>query len=124
MNLLDFEYLKNNLDTSNLYGSDSCIANLFLLQTKYNTELKIKNGILIRYYYGDENRTGYGFPIPIKSDYAQARPQNWLANALNVLIEDAREQNRPMSFCLLTQEQKNQLDATSSAKITSRSTNS
>ena len=110
MNLLDFEYLKNNLDTSNLYGSDSCIANLFLLQTKYNTELKIKNGILIRYYYGDENRTGYGFPIPIKSDYAQARPQNWLANALNVLIEDAREQNRPVNFCLLTQEQKNQLD--------------
>ena len=67
MNLLDFEYLKNNLDTSNLYGSDSCIANLFFLQSKYNTELKIKNGILIRYYYGNENRTGYGFPIPIKS---------------------------------------------------------
>ena len=107
MNLLDFEYLKNNLDTSSLYGSDSCIANLFLLQTKYNTELKIKNGILIRYYYGDENRTGYGFPIPIKSD---AKSQDWLANALNIIIEDAGEQNRAVSFCLLTQEQKNQLD--------------
>ena len=107
MNLLDFEYLKNNLDTSSLYGSDSCIANLFLLQTKYNTELKIKNGILIRYYYGDENRTGYGFPIPIKSD---EKSHNWLANALNIIIQDAGEQNRAVSFCLLTQEQKNQLD--------------
>lgn len=107
MNLLDFEYLKNNLDTSSLYGSDSCIANLFLLQTKYNTELKIKNGILIRYYYGDENRTGYGFPIPIKSD---EKSQNWLTNALNIIIQDAGEQNRAVSFCLLTQEQKNQLD--------------
>ena len=107
MNLLDFEYLKNNLDTSNLYGSDSCIANLFLLQTKYNTELKIKNGILIRYYYGDENRTGYGFPISIKS---ADKSQNWLSEAINVLIDDAHSQNRPLSFCLLTQEQKNQLD--------------
>ena len=107
MNLLDFEYLKNNLDTSNLYGSDSCIANLFLLQTKYNTELKIKNGILIRYYYGDENRTGYGFPIPIKSP---SKPQNWLSEAISVLIDDAHLQNRQLRFCLLTQEQKNQLD--------------
>ena len=107
MNLLDFEYLKNNLDTSNLFGSDSCIANLFLLQTKYNTELKIKNGILIRYYYGDENRTGYGFPIPIKSPDKSSK---WLSGAINVLIEDAQSQNRPLSFCLLTQEQKNQID--------------
>lgn len=107
MNLLDFEYLKNNLDTSSLYGCDSCIANLFLLQTKYNTELKIKNGILIRYYYGDENRTGYGFPIPIKS--AEKSP-NWLSEAISVLIDDAHSQTRPLSFCLLTQEQKNQLD--------------
>lgn len=107
MNLLDFEYLRNNLDTSNLYGSDSCIANLFLLQTKYNTELKIKNGILVRYYYGDENRTGYGFPIPIKS---AEKSSNWLSEAISVLIDDAHSQTRPLSFCLLTQEQKNQLD--------------
>ena len=32
MNLQDFEYLENNLDTQGLYGSDTCIANLFLLQ--------------------------------------------------------------------------------------------
>ena len=108
MNLLDFEYLKNNLDTSNLFGCDSCIANLFLLQSKYNTELKIKDGILIRYYYGNENRTGYGFPIPIKS---AEKSSNWLTDAISVLIDDAHSQNRPLNFCLITQEQKNQLDA-------------
>ena len=50
MNLLDFGYLENNLDTRGLYGSDTCIANLFLLQQKYNTWLKIHNNILFRYY--------------------------------------------------------------------------
>ena len=55
MNLQDFEYLENNLDTQGLYGSDTCIANLFLLQEKYNTWLKIHKNILFRYYYGDEN---------------------------------------------------------------------
>ena len=107
MNLLDFEYLKNNMNTAGFSGSDSSLANLFLLQKKYNTELKIKNNVLIRYYYGDENRNGYGFPIPIKP--AVISPE-WLVSALNTLIEDAREQNRPLSFCLLTQKQKNLLD--------------
>ena len=108
MNLLDFEYLKNNMNTAGFFGSDSSLANLFLLQNKYNTELKIKNDVLLRYYYGDENRTGYGFPIPIKP---ASLSQDWLVSAMNTIIEDAREQNRPVSFCLLTQEQKNQLDS-------------
>ena len=71
MNLQDFEYLENNLDTQGLYGSDTCIANLFLLQEKYNTWLKIHKNILFRYYYGDENRSGYGFPVPLKSAFIQ-----------------------------------------------------
>ena len=108
MNLLDFEYLKNNMNTAGFFGSDSSLANLFLLQNKYNTELKIKNDVLLRYYYGDENRTGYGFPIPIKP---ASLSQDWLVSAINTIIEDAAEQNRAVSFCLLTQEQKNQLDA-------------
>ncbi len=108
MNLLDFEYLKNNLNTADFSGSDSSLANLFLLQKKYNTELKIKNDVLIRYYYGSENRTGYGFPIPIKP---AAITEQWLTAAINLIIEDSREQSRPLQFCLLTQEQKNQLDS-------------
>ena len=108
MNNLDFEYLKNHMNTEGLFGSDSSLANLFLLQKKYNTELKIKNDIIIRYYYGNENRTGYAFPIPVKP---AAVTENWLVSAINYITEDAREQNRPVGFCLITQEQKNQLDS-------------
>ena len=107
MNNLDFEYLKNHMNAAGFFGSDSSLANLFLLQKKYNTELKIKNDFLIRYYYGSENRSGYGFPIPINS--VTEKP-NWLAAALHIIIEDAKEQKRPLHFCLLTQDQKNQLD--------------
>ena len=106
MNLLDFEYLENNLDTKGQYGSDTCIANLFLLQEKYNTWLKIYNNILFRYYYGDENRTGYGFPLPLKN-----APDDWLKAALEYIFEDARLQQRTPAFCLITREQKEQLDS-------------
>ena len=101
MNLQDFEYLSSNLDSASLFGSDSSIANLFLLQEKYNTELKIQKNILLRYYYGDENRSGYGFPLPMKK-----APENWLKTALEVIFDDAQAQNRPVSFCLITGEQK------------------
>lgn len=105
MNLLDFEYLENNLDTRGQYGSDTCIANLFLLQEKYNTWLKIHNNILFRYYYGDENRTGYGFPMPLKN-----APEDWLKAAIEFILEDARVQQRTPAFCLISREQKKLLD--------------
>ena len=120
MNQLDFEYLKNNMNTAGFFGSDSSLANLFLLQEKYNTELKIKNDLLIRYYYGSENRTGYGFPIPIKPAEISS---DWLTSALNLIMEDARAQNRPLQFCLLTQEQKNQLDKCLAENFPGRSVN-
>ena len=109
MNLLDFEYLEKNLDTANLYGSDSCIANLFLLQEKYNTQLKIHKDILFRYYYGDENRTGYGFPIPIKN--SSNSTDDFLRTAIEIILEDSRAENCAPAFCLITQEQKNLIDA-------------
>lgn len=101
MNLQDFEYLSSNLDSASLFGSDSSIANLFLLQEKYNTELKIQKNILLRYYYGVENRSGYGFPLPMKN-----APENWLKTALELIFDDAQAQNRPVRFCMITGEQK------------------
>ena len=115
MNLCDFEYLKNQMDTSRFLGSDACLANLFLLQDKYNTELKIHNNMLFRYYYGDENRTGYGFPIPIKpvsadKDFPAPFTTAWIKAALEYIFTDAHAQNRAVSFCLITQEQKTLID--------------
>ena len=112
MTLRDFAYLNSNLDTKDLYGSDSCIANLFLLQEKYNTQLKIHNNILFRYYSGEENRTGYGFPIPMKNDYYIEENDDkleFLKTALDVIFSDT-ENNRTPAFCLITQEQKNLID--------------
>lgn len=106
MNLLDFEYLENNLDTKNLYGSDSCIANIFLLQEKYNTQLKIHNNILFRYYFGDENRTGYGFPIPIENN----DDPEYLKSAIEYIVNE-NQKNLAPAFCLITQDQKNQIDS-------------
>lgn len=103
MNSQDFKYLNDNLQTAGLFGSDASIANMFLLQEKYNTELKIVKNVLIRYYYGDENRTGYAFPLFLKKDIP-------LKQALEIIFEDAREQKREVSFCLITQEQKRALD--------------
>ena len=112
MNLRDFAYLNSSLDTKDLYGSDSCIANLFLLQEKYNTQLKIHNNILLRYYNGEENRTGYGFPIPMKNGYYIEENDGkieFLKTALDVIFSDT-ENNRTPAFCLITQEQKNLID--------------
>ncbi len=107
MNFQDFEYLSSNLASSSLLGSDTSAANLFLLQEKYNTELKIHKNILFRYYYGDENRTGYGFPLAMKSlSNKENSPENWIKTALEYIFEDAKAQNRPVSFCLLTSAQK------------------
>jgi len=108
MNIQDFEYLSSNLESSGLFGSDTSIANLFLLQDKYNTELKIQKNILFRYYHGSQNlknRTGYGFPLPMKNP-----PQDWLKTALEYIFEDAKAQKRPVAFCLLTSEQKTQIN--------------
>lgn len=172
MNIQDFEYLKSNLDSSDLFGCDTSIANLFLLQEKYNTELKIHKDILFRYYYGSENRTGYGFPLrlipspaggisspaaaaekipspankipspagtsstgaraeKIGADGAQISggKQNspsdllWLKTALEHIFEDAHAQNRAISFCLLTSEQKNKINECLSLYFPDRNVN-
>lgn len=121
MNFQDFEYLSCNLASSGLFGSDTSIANLFLLQEKYNTELKIHNNILFRYYHGtqdSENRTGYGFPLPMKNP-----PQDWLKTALEFIFEDAKAQKRPVAFCLLTSEQKSLINDCLACHFPGRSIN-
>ena len=124
MNYQDFEYLQSNLDSSDLFGSDTSIANIFLLQEKYNTELKIYKNILFRYYYGDENRTGYGFPIPMKSvTSSEKTPENWLKTALEYIFEDSRIQNRPAAFCLLTSSQKTLINNTLTQFFPNRTVN-
>ena len=75
---------------------------------------KIHKNILFRYYYGDENRCGYGFPIPLKSAFIREKSVDkdaWLKSALEYIFEDSKAQHRPLSFCLITREQKELLDS-------------
>ncbi len=105
MSFQDFEYLKNNLKTSGLMGSDSSLANILLLQEKYNTELKIVNDTFFRYYSGSENRSGYAFPLAMKN-----AGEDWLKFSIDYILKDAKDKNRIPAFCLISQEQKSRLD--------------
>ena len=106
MNLADFEYIAQNLNTTNLLGSDSSLGSIFLLQPKYKTELKIQNQIFFRKYFGTENRFGYGFPLPLST----LPPTAHLPQALAFIFQQNPDKT-DIHFCLCTQEQKNQLDA-------------
>lgn len=111
MNYFDFSFIAENLETSDIYGSDSSVANMYLLQKKYNTQFKIKKNVLLRYYTGGENRTGYAFPLFLKSPEATTSFEEKLHIALELIFEDAAEEKREARFCLITQEQKNQIDS-------------
>ena len=106
LNPIDLEYLSQNLNTSGLLGSDSALGNVFLLQPKYNTELKIQNNILIRKYFGTENRFGYAFPLPLSNPPAG----DYLSQAISYIFQQNLDKT-DIHFCLCTQDQKNELDA-------------
>lgn len=103
MNLCDFEYIKQNINTSDLMGSDSCLANIYLLQPKYKTEIKIKDNVLYRKYFGTENRFGYAYPISLSRD------EKYIKKALSEIFLKNPE-IEDISFCLCTQFQKNKID--------------
>ena len=100
--LQDFKFLKENLQTSQLWGSDCSIVNIFLLQKKYDIKIAIHEGILFRYYSGSENRSGYCFPLTLAGS-----DEGYLCRALSLIFEDAASQGQSVHFCLLTEEQKN-----------------
>lgn len=111
MNFFDFSFVAENLENSDLYGSDSSVANMYLLQNKYNTQFKIKKNVLLRYYTGNENRTGYASPLFLKGSDLPLSSDEKLRLALELIFEDAAEEKREVRFCLITQEQKNQIDS-------------
>lgn len=104
--LQDFKFLSENLKSATLWGSDCSIVNIFLLQKKYNIKIAIKDGIFFRFYTGAENRTGWAFPLAL-----EGTGDSYLAHALELLFGDAKEQENPLRFCLLTEEQKNAVSA-------------
>lgn len=104
MDISDFTFLRSSLSTKGLMASDSALANIFLLEPKYHTEIAVKNDTLIRKYNGKDNRSGFAFPIPLKN-----APDDYLKNAVSDLLKKHSDKT-PLRFCLCTMEQKNALD--------------
>lgn len=99
------KYLQENLDRNSLMGSDTSLANIFLLAEKYQTKICIKDDIFFRFYNGQNSRYGFAFPLPLK--HAKA---DYLKTAIQLFIDYAKEKKEALSFCLFTQNQKNLLD--------------
>ena len=112
LTLNDFYFLKNCISDSELEGSDTSLVNIFLLQKKYDTKTAIAGGFLFRYYTGGENRTGYGFPLKLHGQNLPEGDKNSsLHTAISFIVDDAESNHRDVKFCLLTESQKNLLDA-------------
>ncbi len=109
LSLDDFHFLKDNIHDETLEGSDASLVNIFLLQKKYDTKTAIEGGFLFRYYTGGENRTGYGFPIKIQK--CADSEHSCLHDAVALIVSDAKLNGRAVKFCLLTENQKNEIDS-------------
>lgn len=104
MDLLDFEFLKNNLNTHGLNGSDSSLGNLFLLQERYKINLLLQNNLLLRYFDFSESIHGYAFPLTLKTSN-----QDYLQEFINQITN--KEVKDKIPLCLFSAEQKNEFDS-------------
>lgn len=87
-------------------GSDLAWANVYLLRAKYNTRIAIDEGFLYRRYDGRTRLQGYTFPLSLEP----SPDEGALRLALARVEQDAEDNGRELSFCLLTAEQKELLE--------------
>lgn len=80
--------------------SDVSFANLYLLRTKYDTEICRYRDFLIRRYHGSGARNGYTFPLG-RGD---------VPRALHEIEQDAAARGERLRFAFLTADQKKQLE--------------
>lgn len=76
-------------------GNDLSFANIYLLREKYGISIALEGDVLYRHYGGLGRLQGYAFPFG--SDDAEA--------ALRRIEDDAVARQRPLQFCLLTDEE-------------------
>lgn len=76
-------------------GNDLSFANIYLLREKYATTVAMENGVLYRHYGGNGRLQGYAFPCGAVDTEA----------ALGRIETDAVIRQRPLQFCLLTDEE-------------------
>ena len=104
MDLQEFKYLRENLDTNGLQGNDCSLVNIFLYAEKYHISTKIVKNTFCRKYLGQGINYGYAFPIPFKN-----APKDFLPQVLEDLLTE-NDNFAGINFTYLTENQKNQLD--------------
>ncbi len=104
MDLQEFKYLRENLDTDGLQGNDCSLVNIFLYAEKYHISTKIVKNTFCRKYLGQGINYGYAFPIPFKN-----APKDFLPQILEDLLTE-NDDFDGINFTYLTENQKNQLD--------------
>lgn len=105
--LSDKEWIEKCVKEAQYIGSDAAFANIYLLRSKYNIKVTYYKDLLIRYYEGLGNRKGYTFPLGRKD----------VLSALYAIEQDAKEMNRPLEFCFVTEQQKEILENTFAGRI-------
>lgn len=76
-------------------GNDLSFTNIYLLREKYATTVAMEEGVLYRHYGGNGRLQGYAFPCGAADAEA----------ALCRIEADAAALQRPLQFCLLTDEE-------------------
>lgn len=103
MTIKDFLLLKEKIDTSDCFGSDTSIGNLFILQDRYKIQMQIKDTFLLREYDYSESIRGFSYPLIIG---------NKGESSLNVFLSEITKNftKNQIQLCLFTEQQKNELD--------------
>ena len=106
-NTPDIAPIRENLNIcrgNRRFGSDTSLANIFLLAGKYDTKIACAGGALLRYYSGGKpNRRGYGFPL-----YCGEAD---IAELIGLLYRDSQERGVPFAFCLCDENQRAVIDS-------------
>lgn len=96
----DGRWIMDIVRKSECMGSDTSFANIYLLRNKYDIQVCHYRDFLIRHYNGFNGRKGYTFPLGSGD----------IEKALRHIEEDAVSRGEELSFCLLTEGQKQLLE--------------
>ncbi|MCQ2093237.1 MAG: phosphatidylglycerol lysyltransferase domain-containing protein [Fibrobacter sp.] len=115
--LSDRDAVNKVVDEASYVGSDASFGNIYLLRKKYGTLIAFENGAMFRYYNGKGSRRGYAFPLSgaLKASDVSHSDVNEktisdenravIFESLRLIERHAVQNNCPLEFCLVTEEQ-------------------
>lgn len=109
--LEDGDALRRIVSDASAVNSDLAWVNLYLLASKYNTEIAIENGILYRHYGDNARLCGYSFPCAADLLDRDGRLTQRAEEALRRIEQDSRTRGRTLRFCLLSPAEKECLES-------------